>query len=85
MIISFRRYLTGILTILLLLSPQTQVWARSRGRIGGSVGVRGHITRRGTYVSPHRRSAPDRSRWNNWSTKGNVNPYTGKPGTKIPR
>jgi hypothetical protein len=46
--------------------------------------VAGHTTKRGTYVQPHRQTNPDRTRANNWSTKGNVNPYTGKPGTKKP-
>lgn len=47
--------------------------------------VRGHIDRRtGTYVAPHVRTAPDHTRLNNYSTKGNVNPYTGKAGTKSP-
>ena len=36
----------------------------------------------GTYVAPHYRTSPDRSRLNNWSTKGNYNPYTGKSGTR---
>jgi hypothetical protein len=36
----------------------------------------------GTYVMPHHRTAPDSSKWNNYSTKGNVNPYTGKRGIK---
>jgi hypothetical protein len=35
-------------------------------------------------VQPHYRSSPDGSRLNNWSTRGNVNPYTGKPGTVDP-
>ncbi len=51
----------------------------------GSHTVRGHVTKRGTYVPPHRATNPDSSRLNNWSTRGNVNPYTGKPGTKSPR
>ena len=45
--------------------------------------VRGYFRKDGTYVAPHYRSAPDGNFWNNWSTKGNVNPYTGKPGTKV--
>jgi hypothetical protein len=50
----------------------------------GPVHVRGYTTKSGRYVAPHYRSAPDHSRWNNWSTRGNVNPYTGKVGTKDP-
>lgn len=48
---------------------------------GGSVSVHGYTRSNGTYVSPHHRSAPDGSFSNNWSTRGNVNPYTGKVGT----
>ena len=35
----------------------------------------------GTYVAPHYQTAPDGNRGNNWGTQGNVNPYTGRPGT----
>jgi hypothetical protein len=50
--------------------------------IFGAVRVRGYYRSNGTYVQPHYRSAPDGNFYNNWSTKGNVNPYTGKRGTK---
>jgi hypothetical protein len=46
--------------------------------------VRGYTTKNGTYVAPHYQTNPDSSRLNNWSTKGNINPYTGKPGTIDP-
>ncbi len=44
--------------------------------------VRGYCRKDGTYVAPHFRSDPNRTKRDNWSTKGNVNPHTGKPGTK---
>jgi hypothetical protein len=46
------------------------------------VAVKGYTTKNGTHVQPHMRSAPDGSKANNYSTKGNVNPHTGKPGTR---
>lgn len=46
--------------------------------------VRGHYRSDGTYVQPHYRSSPDSSRFNNWSTQGNVNPYNGRRGTVDP-
>ena len=46
------------------------------------VRVRGYYRNNGTYVQPHYRSNPDGIRSNNWSTRGNVNPYTGKRGTR---
>jgi hypothetical protein len=42
------------------------------------VSVSGYYRKSGTYVAPHYRSDPDTSFSNNWSTKGNYNPYTGK-------
>lgn len=44
--------------------------------------VRGYTRKDGTYVAPHRATDPNRTRNDNYSTKGNVNPYTGKSGTK---
>ncbi|MBL5885546.1 hypothetical protein [Lelliottia aquatilis] len=49
---------------------------------GSSVHVNGYFRSNGTYVQPHYRSAPDHNFYNNWSTKGNTNPYTGKIGAK---
>lgn len=46
--------------------------------------VRGYTKRDGTYVAPHYRSSPNSTTSDNWSTRGNVNPYTGKAGTKDP-
>jgi len=44
--------------------------------------VRGYFRRNGTYVAPYVRTSPNSTKDDNWSTKGNVNPYTGKAGTK---
>jgi hypothetical protein len=38
----------------------------------------------GTYVQPHYTTKPDGNIWNNYSTQGNVNPYTGRAGTVDP-
>jgi hypothetical protein len=51
---------------------------------GSDVHVQGHYRRDGAYVAPHYRSAPDGNRLNNWSTQGNVNPYTGQSETRDP-
>jgi hypothetical protein len=48
----------------------------------GSHAIRGHTTKNGTYVAPSRATNPDKSMANNYSHKGNVNPATGKSGTK---
>lgn len=46
--------------------------------------VRGYTTKRGTYAAPHYQTNPNHTKSDNWSTKGNVNPHTGKAGTKNP-
>lgn len=48
------------------------------------VQVDGHIRRDGTYVPPHTRTAPNSTINDNWSTKPNVNPNTGRAGTREP-
>jgi hypothetical protein len=48
------------------------------------VSVKGYYKSNGTYVQPHVRSSPNNTTADNWSTKGNVNPYTGKQGTNNP-
>lgn len=50
----------------------------------GPVRVRGYVNKNGTYVAPHYRSAPNKSRFDNYSSRGNYNPYTGEPGTQTP-
>lgn len=44
------------------------------------VRVKGYTRKDGTYVAPHYRSTPNSSKYDNYSTKGNYNPYTGKKG-----
>lgn len=45
--------------------------------------VNGYRRANGTYVAGYYRSDRDGSFQNNWSTKGNTNPYTGQPGTRV--
>lgn len=46
------------------------------------VRVGGYYRASGTYVRPYYRTSPDSSRYNNYSSYGNYNPYTGKVGHK---
>lgn len=58
----------------------------SHGFSGGkSVSVRSYTTKKGTFVQFHYRSYPDGNSFNNWSVKGNINPYTGQSGTHSPQ
>jgi len=84
-----------ILVLIMALSGSTMLAQRSsrgsssrsssasRSSSSGVVRVKGYTRKDGTYVAPHVRSRPDGNFDNNWSTKGNVNPYTGKPGTRV--
>ena len=46
--------------------------------------VKPYIKRDGTYVQGHMRTNPNSSTYDNWSTRPNVNPYTGREGTREP-
>lgn len=67
-----------VLFLLLFLSLQIASKAEAVRR------VKGYTTKKGTYVAPHFQSTPNRSKFDNFSTKGNSNPYTGKKGTVNP-
>lgn len=47
--------------------------------------VGGYYRNDGTYVQPHYRSAPNNTPYDNWSSQGNVNPYTNSVGSQRPR
>jgi len=46
--------------------------------------VNGYIRSNGTQVQSYGRSSPNITRYDNYSTQGNTNPYTGQKGTVSP-
>jgi major membrane immunogen (membrane-anchored lipoprotein) len=44
--------------------------------------VQGHTRSDGTYVQGHYRSDANNTQSDNWTTRGNTNPYTGQAGTR---
>ncbi len=42
--------------------------------------VRSSVRKNGSIVQPHFRTSPNRSKLDNWSSQGNLNPFTGKRG-----
>lgn len=44
--------------------------------------VDGYAKKNGTYVLPHQKTSPNKTKFDNWSHKRNMNPYTSKKGTK---
>lgn len=57
---------------------------QNAGGYGSDQSVSGYTRGNGTYVEPYHRTAPDSNPYNNYSTQGNVNPYTGQMGHKNP-
>ena len=58
------------------------IYGPGTGSSSSSHTVSGHVRQDGAYIPPHRATNPDGNFQNNWSTKPNVNPYTGKEGAK---
>ena len=50
----------------------------------GDHAVRGHVTKKGTYVAPTRATNPNSTQRDNYTSKPNINPANGKPGAKEP-
>lgn len=48
------------------------------------VSVRGYTRQDGTHVDSYHRSDSNNTQSDNFSTKGNTNPYTGQEGTRNP-
>lgn len=65
-------------------APRAVTYTSTRSTYNAPVRTRGYLKRNGTYVAPHYSTAPNRTKSDNWTSKPNVNPYTGKAGTKDP-
>lgn len=50
----------------------------------GSHSKKGYVKKDGTYVAPSRATNPNNTKRDNYGSKGNTNPATGKQGTKDP-
>jgi hypothetical protein len=77
-----RKYLLSLLLVLTLLVPTAFAGKRSGSSSGKVTHVRTYTKKNGTVVQAHDRTKPNKTDSDNWSTKGNVNPETGKKGTK---
>jgi hypothetical protein len=61
------------------------VWRTGTGSNPNGHPVQGYTAPSGTYVPPHQQTNPNSTQTDNYSTRGNVNPYTGAVGTRTPR
>jgi hypothetical protein len=71
-------------------SAQAQLSGNSYGGYGtgsnsSSHSTGGYTTNQGTYVQPHQQTNPNSTQYDNYGTRGNVNPYSGQTGTRSPR
>ncbi len=64
-------------------SHASSSYSPGTGSKSSSTHVKGYTKKDGTYVEGHSRSTPDKNFNNNWSTKGNENPHTGKDGSQV--
>ena len=68
-------------SILIFVSPCAAKGKNS----SGDTNVNGYSKKDGTYIAPHQRTSPNHTQRDNWSSKPNYNPYTGKEGKKEPQ
>ncbi len=75
---NMKKIISGLVLVLLLFVFAGSVEAKT-------VSVRGYFKpSTSSYVMPSYRTSPNKTKLDNYSTKGNYNPYTGKMGTKNP-
>jgi hypothetical protein len=93
-----KQILVMVLSLCLAMAFTGEALARGGGRGGGfrmggsgfrgfssrTVPLRPYIRNNGTVVMPHFRTSPNATIKDNWSTRPNVNPFTGKAGTRNP-
>lgn len=76
-----KRYLLLFMAISLILAFAFPALGQFYGR---DQRVDGYTRQDGTHVDPYHRTVPDHDRFNNYSTRDNINPYTGQRGTVDP-
>ena len=81
---------TSLLILAFLIAMLVLPPAHSKSPYGGNQGnskttnVSGYTKKDGTVVAPYQRTTPNGTQRDNWSSKPNYNPNTGKEGTKEP-
>ncbi len=88
---------TGLAIVLIIASSSAAFaqYGYERRSSGGSYGygtgsnlsnhyVNPYVTRNGDYVGGHYRTNRNNNTYDNYGTRGNYNPYTGRTGTRNP-
>ena len=76
-----RRYVFHMSPSLVVLLLLVGVAGSGTPAYAGDIWVEGYRKSNGTWVEGHYRTAPNDTRCDNYSTAGNLNPYTGERGT----
>lgn len=69
---------------LIAIASTAQAQSYGYGSNSRSHSTSGYTTQRGTYVAPSHATNPNNTQMDNYTTRGNVNPYTGAIGTRSP-
>jgi hypothetical protein len=64
-------------------SSRSRSYSPGTGSKSSHTTSRGYTRKNGTHVDSYKRSTPDKTINNNYTTKGNTNPHTGKSGTRV--
>ena len=72
-------------TALMLAATTAQAQLYGTGSNPNSHAVQGYTTNSGTYIAQHQQTNPNSTQTDNYSARGNVNPYTGAVGTRNPK
>jgi len=64
---------------------QSQPYGYGTGSNPSAHQNQGYTTQQGTVVQPHMQTNPNNTQTDNFSSRGNFNPYTGNMGSRAPR
>ena len=76
--------LSPLLGLILAVALPSKLPSSGGQSAGEPISASTHVTKKGTVVRGHRQTNDDGTKANNWSSRPNVNPDTGKRGTVDP-
>lgn len=79
------RTLFAIMILAASTSAASAQYGFGTGSNSRSTYVQPHTNSTGTYTGGHYRTAPNQTQYDNYGTRGNYNPNTGRTGTRTPR
>ncbi|CAL74417.1 hypothetical protein; putative secreted protein [Bradyrhizobium sp. ORS 278] len=80
-----KSFLAAAAAILITAPVMAQSYGYGTGSNPNNHGVSGYTRNDGTYVQPYHATNPNGTQRDNYSSSGNMNPYTGSTGHRTPR